>query len=170
MNYAEVAVNSAVNQTYHYHIPERLQGRVTWGSLVRVGFGTAMQAGIVVELHDELPDDLQDITTKPIIQLLHPDPVMTDEHIELGLWMSKTYLTSPGACLWLMLPPGITGKSSKRVHLIDETAEGNNATQQKILDALRENSPQSIPSLRKVAGIKTVERVIRDLEDLDTVY
>lgn len=170
MKYAEVAVNTAVNQTYHYHIPERLHGRVTWGSLVRVGFGTAMQAGIVVELHDELPNDLQGITTKPIIQVLHPDPVMTDEHIELAVWMSQTYLASPGACLWLMLPPGITGKSTKRIHLVDQNAEGKNATQQKILDSLREKSPQSIPSLRKVAGIKTVERVIRDLEDLDIVY
>ena len=170
MKYAEVAVNTAVNQTYHYHIPARLQGRVTWGSLVRIGFGTAMQAGIVVELHDELPHDLQDITTKPIIQLLHPDPVMTDEHIELAVWMSQTYLASPGTCLWLMLPPGITGKSTKRIHLVDENAEGKNTTQQKILDSLREKSPQSIPSLRKVAGIKTVERVIRDLEDLDIVY
>ncbi|GAB5494422.1 MAG: hypothetical protein Phog2KO_46370 [Phototrophicaceae bacterium] len=170
MTYAEVAVNSAVNQTFHYLIPERLQGRITWGSLVRVSFGVAMQAGIVIELHDSLPDDLQDITIKPISQLLHPEPVMTDEHIELALWMSRTYLTSPGACLWLMLPPGITGKSKKRVHLIDENAQGNTDTQEKILDALREKSPLGIKSLRKASGIKTVERVIRDLEDLDYVY
>ena len=110
MNYAGVAVNTAVNQIFHYHIPERLQARVTYGSLVRVGFGTAMQPGIVVELLDELPPDLQDITTKPIIDMLHPDPVMTEEHIEVGMWMSKAYLTSPGACLWLMLPPRFNRK------------------------------------------------------------
>src|SRR5690606_12577544 len=153
MNYAEVAVNTSVNQTYHYHIPERLQARVTWGSLVRVGFGTAMQPGIVVDLHDELPPDLQDITTKPIINLLHPEPVMTEEHIELALWMSRAYLTSPGACLWLMLPPGLTGKSTKQVHLLDESAQGNTETQQKILDALREKSPQRMPALKKIVGI-----------------
>lgn len=165
MNYAEVAVNSAVNQTYHYHIPEKLQSRVTWGSLVRVGFGTAMQPGIVVELHDELPDELQDITTKPIIELLHPDPVMTDEHIELGMWMSEAYLTSPGACLWLMLPPGLTGKSTRQVHLIDHTAEGSSDAQRSVLNALRQQSPQKISALKKVADVKDVPALIRRLEE-----
>ncbi len=164
MTYAGVAVNSAVNQIFHYHIPDRLQARVTYGSLVRVGFGTAMQPGIVVELRDELPPDLQDITIKPIINLLHPEPVMTEEHIELGMWMSEAYLTSPGACLWLMLPPGLTGKSTKMVHLLDESADGKNETQQKILDALHEKSPQRMSALKKVAGIKTVDRVIREME------
>ncbi|MGJ3239396.1 MAG: primosomal protein N' [Anaerolineae bacterium] len=166
MIYAEVAVNTTVHQTYHYQIPERLNERVQRGSLVRVGFGTAMQPGIVVALHASLPSDLQDITIKPIIDLLHPAPVMTEAHIDIALWMSEVYLTAPGACLWLMLPPGLTGKSSKRVHLIAHDADGNTDTQQRLLDALREHSPQSVDALRAVAGIKTVERVLRDLETL----
>lgn len=165
MKFAEVAVNTAVNQTYHYHIPDKLLHRVTWGSLVRVGFGTAMQPAIVVELHDELPDDLQDITTKPIIELLHPEPVMTEEHIELGMWMSEAYLTSPGACLWLMLPPGLTGRSSRQVHLIDETAEGNSESQRNVLNALREKSPQKLSALKKVADVKNIQGLIRRLEE-----
>ncbi|MEM9951766.1 MAG: primosomal protein N' [Chloroflexota bacterium] len=169
MTYAEVAVNSAVTQTYHYHIPDRLQNKIQRGCLVRVGFGTAMQPAVVVALHDDLPPDLADITTKPISDLLHPEPVMTDAHVDLALWMSQAYLTSPGACLWLMLPPGITGKSTKQIHLHDENSEGRNETQQKILGALRETSPMTIPALRDVAGIKTVERVIKELEDIGAV-
>src|SRR5688572_24109700 len=106
MKYAEVAVNSNVHQTFHYHIPEALEGRVSWGKLVRVAFGTAMQPAIVIELHNELPEELAGIKTKPIMEVLDPEAVMTDEHIELGLWMSQAYMSAPSACLWLMLPPG----------------------------------------------------------------
>ncbi len=166
MKYAEIAVNTAVNQTFHYHIPERLQHRIERGCLVRVGFGQAMQAGIVVDIHDALPTDLEDITTKPINELLHPVPVMTPEHVDLGLWMSEVYLTSPGACLWLMLPPSLTGRSTRYAHLIEANAEGKNNTQQLILDALREQSPQRVSALKKVVSIKSVGRVLRDLEEL----
>lgn len=169
MKYAEVAVNTAVNQTYHYHIPERLDNRIERGCLVRVGFGQAMQPAIVVGIQDDLPPDLADITTKPISDLLHPTPVMTNAHVDLALWMSEAYLTSPGACLWLMLPPGLTGRSTRYVHLMDTDAEGKNKTQQTILEALREQSPQKVTTLRHVAGIKSVGRVIRDLEALGYV-
>jgi primosomal protein N' len=163
MNYAEVAVNAAVNNTFHYHIPDKLKGRISSGHLVRVAFGTAMQPGIVVDLHHELPPELAEIQTKPIIELLDPNPVMTDGHIELALWMSEIYLSSLGACLWMMLPPGLVGRSAKLVYLLDESAQGENETEEKILDALHEKSPQPLNHLKKVSGIKSVQRVINNL-------
>ena len=50
------------------------------------------------------------------------------------------------------------------MHLRDESAGGKNDTQQKILDALREKSPQKVSDLKKVAGIKSIDNVLRDLE------
>lgn len=164
IRYAEVAVNRDVRGTFHYHIPDELAASILPGHLVRVGFGTAMEAGIVVDIHDTLPPDLQDIQTKPILELLDPNPVMTDEHLELAQWMSEAYLTPLGACLWLMLPPGLTGSSRKMVHLLDETAEDETATQAEILSLLREKSPRNINDIEKQVSIKTVGRVLRDLE------
>ena len=170
MNYAEVAVNAPVNNTFHYHIPDKLKDRVSWGHLVRVAFGTAMQPGIVVDLHDELPPELAQIQTKPIIELLDPNPVMTDEHIELALWMSENYLTSLGACLWMMLPPGLVGSSTKQVHLLNEDATSDNETEQLILEALHEKSPQNIKQLQKLGKTNTIKRVIKALEKQDILY
>ncbi len=165
--YAEVAVNTAVNQTFHYHVPEDM---LVWpGHLVRVAFGTAMQPGIVVSISLELPPELEGIQTKPIIELLDPVPVMTLEHIALGMWMSEVYLASPGACLWLMLPPGITGKSQRMVHLLDESAAGQSEDELAILDALREESPLSTAALAKRAGVKKINALIRSLKKQETV-
>ena len=50
--YAEIAVNAAVNQTFHYDIPPELDGQLELGHLVQVPFGTAAQHGIVVAFHE----------------------------------------------------------------------------------------------------------------------
>lgn len=164
MKYAEVAVNTAVNQTFHYHIPDALQGRVQWGHLVRVAFGTAMQPAIVVELHDELPEDLAGIKTKPIIEVLDPEPVMTEEHIELGLWMSRAYLTAPSACLWLMLPPGLVGKGSKRLQLLNDDAEGENEIEAIILEMLREHDGELEIEFFKRIPPKDLQKALKALQ------
>ena len=168
--YAEVAVNRDVNSTFHYHIPEKYEGLLVPGHLVRVGFRTAMEPGIIVAIHDERPPELEGIETKPIVELLDPNPVMTPEHIALGLWMSETYLTAPGMCLWLMLPPGLTGSSTKMVHLLDSSAEGTTATQNEILALLKESSPRTVSEIEKQVSIKTVSRVLRDLEQHGILY
>ncbi|MDQ7025001.1 MAG: primosomal protein N' [Anaerolineae bacterium] len=162
--YAEVAVNAAVHGTFHYHIPEKYEGLLVCGHLVRVAFGTAMQTGIVLAIHDELPPDLQDIQTKPIIELLDRQPMMTPQHIALALWMSQTYLTAIGACLWLMLPPGLTGSSMRMVHLLDDKAEGSTDGRQEILDFLHEESPRKLSQIKRLSSYKTAAAMVRDLE------
>ncbi|MEL6403171.1 MAG: DEAD/DEAH box helicase family protein, partial [Chloroflexota bacterium] len=172
MTYAEVAINTAVNQTFHYAIPPSWQSRLVVGHLVRVSFGTAMQAGIVVAIHDELPPELHDVTMKPIIDVLHPEPVMVQAHIDLALWMSEAYLASPGTCLWLMLPPGIVGKSTQQVFLGDaqpDDPDSLTTTQQKILEALNEEAPRSVDELVKITDVKSVRRVIKQLEEANLV-
>ena len=169
MMYAEVAVNRAVNTTYHYHVPARLEGRVREGHLVKIGFGTAMEQGIVTRIHWELPDEIADIKTKPIVEILDPEPILTDEHLEWGEWLAEYYLAPIGLCLWLMLPPGIGGRSTKRVHLLDESYEGTSETQRQILSLLHEETPQRIEAVERVVSIKTFMRVLRDLEDAEVI-
>ena len=89
MPFAEIAINAPVMKLFHYHIPPHLEGRIMPGHLVRVSFGVGMQPGIVVGLVDES----QVSKTKPVSEILDPDPVMTPMHIQLGLWMSHEYLS-----------------------------------------------------------------------------
>ena len=113
MRYAEVALNVPARKSFDYHIPAELTGKVKPGALARVEFGVAMQPALVLSLRAEtnIPE------TKPIIELLDPEPVLSPPYLALARWLSETCLAPIGACVWLMLPPGFTGKSDRLYRL-----------------------------------------------------
>ncbi len=113
MKYANVAVNRGVDATYDYHIPPELEGKIAPGHLVQVEFGTALEHAIVLSLHDEAEVE----RTKPIITRLDPRPVVSAEQIALSWWLSRAYLAPIGLCLWIWLPPGLTGHRDVIVRL-----------------------------------------------------
>lgn len=116
--YAEVVVNQGgVRQAYHYAIPDAI-GVVEVGHMVRVAFGTAQTAGIVIGLSESSPV----AHVKPILELLDPDPVLTANQIALARWLSEQTLAPLGACLWLMLPPGVTRSTDRQYALTDPNA------------------------------------------------
>ncbi|MBC6937063.1 MAG: primosomal protein N' [Chloroflexi bacterium] len=130
--YAEIAVDAPVHSTFHYHIPAELAGELAPGHLVQVAFGTALQHGIVLALREYSPVE----QTKPVLALLDPQPVVTPRQIELARWMSLEYLAPLGACLWLMLPPGMSGERDMRLSLRRD-AETDDPTEQKIVSLLQ---------------------------------
>lgn len=113
MKYANVAVYTPVNATYDYHIPPELEGKLEPGHLVQVQFRTSMDHAIVLAIRDEAEVE----QTKPIIARLDPRPLMTVEQIEIAWWMSRTYRAPIGFCLWMWLPPGLTGHRDTLVSL-----------------------------------------------------
>jgi primosomal protein N' len=125
--YAEVAVNRRVSSTFHYHIPAELSGRIAPGHLVKVSFGTAQTTGIVIALHDSTPVPI----TKPLLERLDPEPVVTPAQLDLARWLSEQTVTSLGMCLWLMLPPGLAKRGDTLYTLVDEGAEGRSETQKR---------------------------------------
>ncbi|MBZ0296202.1 MAG: primosomal protein N' [Anaerolineae bacterium] len=135
--YAEIAINVPVQHTFHYHVPPEFEAVVEPGQLVQVAFGTAMQHGIVLRLAEH--SDIRQ--TKPIEALLDTRPVLTGEQIALAHWISETYLMPFGLCLWLFLPPGITGKRDLQVTLVDEQSDGLDELQERLVALLKRRGP-----------------------------
>jgi primosomal protein N' (replication factor Y) len=135
--YAEVAINRRVNSTFHYHIPAELAGRIAPGHLVKISFGTAHTTGVVIALHDDSPVPL----TKPILERLDPEPVVTPEQLALAQWLAEQTVTPLGMCLWLMLPPGLAKRGDLLYTLIDEDYEGQSPTQKRLLSLLQRRGP-----------------------------
>lgn len=131
--YAEVAINAPVFQSFHYHIPPELSGRAAPGQLAQVSFGTAMQHGVIIALGETSPVS----KTKPLLAILDPQPVVSAQQIALARWISERCLTPLGLCLWLMLPPGITGGRDIRVTLLDDAAQSRDAVESQVLAVLR---------------------------------
>ncbi len=151
MNYAEVAVHAPVNRTFHYHIPPELADQIAAGHLVRVSFGTADRPGVVMALLESSPVE----QTKPILERIDPDPVMGPVYLQLAQWMSQRYLSPLADCLWLMLPPGISGRQTRQFRLMQASAMRTDPVQQDIIDALAESGPQTIAQLRVTTGEET---------------
>jgi primosomal protein N' (replication factor Y) len=103
--YLEIAVNvPQVSGTFHYHLPPELDGQVDIGYLVTIPFGKQTVQGVVLKIVDD-PTVPQ---TKPVLEVLDPDPVVTQPQIELAKHLSEISLTPLAACIALMLPPGLS--------------------------------------------------------------
>lgn len=161
MRYAEIAINAPVHQTFHYHIPPEMA--LQPGHLVRVPFGTAMQPGLVVSLDDNSPVE----QTKPVLEILDAQPALTSEQIALGLWLSDEYQCPPGAALWLMLPPGLTGSADALLHLqmAEDAPLPSNALQAQLVTLLRERGPlRRSEALRLLGGGTKAQAALKKLE------
>lgn len=149
--YADVAVNRAVAATFTYHIPDTLAGKLQPGHLVRVSFRTAQESAVVIRLHNDVPH----FETKDILGLLDPQPVMTENQIELAFWLMETTHTPIGHCLWLMLPPGLAPKGDSRFRLLDENAEGSSNAEKFIIGLLRRRGELKSRQIEVASPVKT---------------
>ena len=168
MRYAEVALNVPVHKSYTYHIPDDLAGRLLPGSLVRVEFGVAMQPAVILAFHAET--DIPE--TKPIIELLDPKPVLANEYLELAKWLSDSCLAPVGACVWLMLPPGFTGKSDRLFRFLRDDLQADQPQQlilpgadpeaelplpRRLIDYLRDKGSKRLRQLKSAFPKQSIE-------------
>ncbi|NLF78480.1 MAG: hypothetical protein GX573_22540, partial [Chloroflexi bacterium] len=163
--YAEIAVNRRVTSTFHYHIPASLSGRIAPGHLVKVSFGTGFTTGIVVALSESTPIP----QTKPVLERLDPQPVVTPVQLALARWMAETTLAPLGMCLWLMLPPGLAKRGDTLYTLRDEPASELSAVQQRIVSLLQRRGPLRGRQLDHALSHTRWQSAMRGLVDRDLV-
>ena len=175
MRYAQVALNVPARKLFTYHVPDELTGRLAPGSLVRVEFGVAMQPAVALAFCDEtnIP------STKPIIELLDPAPVLSEAYLELARWLSETCLAPIGACIWLMLPPGFTGVSDRLYRFKRDNLEADQPQQlvlpgadpkaelplpRQLLAYLQDRGPKRLRQLKGAFPKQPIEPTLEALE------
>jgi primosomal protein N' (replication factor Y) len=132
MFYAQIAVHRSTVQVFTYHVPDDFTMPLELGHMVRVPFRTAQEVGIVIGLTSEKPP----FTTKPVLELLDPRPVLTPAQLHLAEWLAEQTLTPVGQCLWLMLPPGFSPRGGYIYRLLDENALGRDTAERRIISLL----------------------------------
>ena len=102
MRFVEVAVDSPIgnDRTFSYSVPARLDLRL--GHSVSVPFGSRRLQGIVFEL----PTIPQVEETREVLDLLQPEPLISEIHLVLARWISRYYMCSLFEAVSTMLPPG----------------------------------------------------------------
>ncbi len=154
-SYVEVAINlPQISGSYHYHLPPDLLGAVVPGSLVIVPFGAQRVQGVVLRFI-EIPEVAE---TRPVEELVDEKPALTAAQMELARWLAEETLAPLGACIDLMLPPGLSQQTDTLIHL--------NATHEIDLTELSPVEKRIVNLLRKRGDLRArqIDASIRHVE------
>jgi len=98
--FCDVALAVPLDMVFTYAIP---QGMPVVGGRVLVPFRQQRLSGIVVELHDR-PPQVSTSQIKNVIEVLDLSPVLDEQLLKLGKWISDYYLAPFGEVFRTMLP------------------------------------------------------------------
>lgn len=103
--FARISVNiPAISGIFDYAIPNELVSQIQTGCLVTAPFGNQIVQGIVIELTDSPAVQ----NPKTIIDLLDPQPLLTQPQIALALQLADSTLNPLAAIVSLMIPTGLS--------------------------------------------------------------
>ena len=105
-----------LNETYDYIIPMSLEEFVGVGSRVLVPFGNQDLLGYVLEINETSSFDK---TAKYILEVLDYDQELTEDQIELAMYISETYYVSIASVLELMIPSFLRGQKRKYIDVVN---------------------------------------------------
>lgn len=153
--YAVLVINieAGLDNTFHYDVPRDLADTLQIGHLVEVEFGRRLAQGIVIDFDETAPV----ATTKPIIALVDPHPVVLPWQVELARWLSEHYMAPLNGCLRLMLPPGLTRWADITLD-INPWWDGNGRLterQEQLLDLLRKRGDLRGKQITRALGRKS---------------
>ena len=112
--FCDVAVPVPLDMAFTYKIPDGLAPVV--GGRVVVPFRQHRMAGIVVDMHHREPS----VTAKNVISVLDSTPVLDDQLLRLGRWISDYYLAPIGEVFRTMLPLSAEFKRAIGYRIIEE--------------------------------------------------
>jgi len=113
--FCDVSLPVPLDQAFTYSLPLTLQHRVRPGARLLVPFGARKLTGVVLRVHDDPPE----AALKDALRLIDPEPVLDDELLALGNWISGYYCAPLGEVLRSMLPLASEIRSGKVYSLTD---------------------------------------------------
>ena len=105
----------AIDQYYTYHVPILLQDKIKIGIRVKIPFGNMVLEGFVMNIIDIPLYDKDKI--KDIIDVTDSSPVLNEEMILLGKYMSKTLLCSLVSAYQVMLPKALKAEINSNIKI-----------------------------------------------------
>jgi len=116
---ADIVVFGAIPKILSYRVPEGLRPLSGMRALVPVRQST--RVGVLIALKTAEDEGLKDI-----LSLIDPEPLVTQEIIDLLIWCSRYYHAGIGACLALAFPP-LLRKAGRLADADETTSQENHA-------------------------------------------
>ena len=128
-------------KTFTYHIPDGMNANI--GMRALVPFGPRKIEGFIVKIYDEVELDYE---VKDIIKLVDDKPVLNEEMLELGKYISKKTLSSLTLAYQTMLPRALKAReknniNKKMVRFVKVIRDGDFKTvkQQEVFNYVKNN-------------------------------
>src|SRR5690554_1634407 len=107
-----------LNRPFSYIVPKYFVNIIEKGMRVKVPFGYREVLGYVIDIHE----DNEQMELKPLSDVLDIIPSLTEELLELAIYMSKETSSYLISCIQAMLPPAIKAKYQKKVVKLGKTS------------------------------------------------
>ena len=135
-------VAKTTDKTFTYHIPDGMNAKE--GMRALVPFGRRNIEGFIIRIYDEVELDYE---VKDIIQLVDEKPVLNEEMLELGKYISKKTLSPLTLSYQTMLPSGLKAKEKtninkkivKYLHVLKD-GEFKGEKQKQVFDYVKKNN------------------------------
>ncbi len=163
-DYAVVVLPIATPKPYTYHIPEALREKVQFGVRIEVQFGAGrdLYAALVIEVTDKKPD----YDTKPVLQVIDNEPIITDKQLQFWKWMASYYACTLGEVMNAALPTNMKLTSETRIVLNPEHDQDFSHLDDKeylVAEALTIQNELTIKDIQKILNQKTVYPIVNRL-------
>ena len=155
--------NINVDKTFDYIVPFEYIEKIKIGMRVKVPFASRELEGFVLDLVNSTDDNYE---LKEIISIVDAEPILNNELLHLGKFMSKKYFSTLISCYQTMLPKAlkaqnrtnINKKMIKYVELCSNSFPKLKPNQEKIVEYLRVNGKVKKEEVNKisVSGVNTL--------------
>lgn len=155
--------NINVDKTFDYIVPFEYIEKIKIGMRVKVPFASRELEGFVLGLVNNADDNYE---LKEIISIVDTEPILNNELLHLGQFMSKKYFSTLISCYQTMLPKAlkaqnkttINKKMIKYVELCSNSFPKLKPNQEKIVEYLRINGKVKKEEVNKisVSGVNTL--------------
>lgn len=155
--------NINVDKTFDYIVPFKYIENIKIGMRVKVPFANRELEGFVLDLVNSADDNYE---LKEIISIVDAEPILNNELLHLGKFMSKKYFSTLISCYQTMLPKAlkaqnrtnINKKMIKYVELCSNSFSKLKPNQEKIVEYLRINGKVKKEEVNKisVSGVNTL--------------
>lgn len=105
----------AIDNVFTYHVPKDIESSIKMGVRVSIPFGKMTLEGFVIGIENNTTYDKSKI--KNIISVLDKEPVLTDEMLKLGKYLSDTLLCSKVSAYQVMLPKALKAKNGTDIKI-----------------------------------------------------
>ncbi|MDD4298581.1 MAG: primosomal protein N' [Bacilli bacterium] len=125
------------NQMFTYAVSPELRNKIKKGIRVTVPFGNRKLEGFVMNINED--NVKSDYDLKEIINVVDENPVLSEELLDLGEYMSSLYLAPLIHCYQTMLPVALKAKKNTNINIKKEKYIYLNRSEQEINEYIRNN-------------------------------